>query len=122
MRPRLTESEVKFLLDMLCSQKDSVQTKIERIDELEHQVYAIRKEARRHDPSIVLRGGYSQKKEELQQLKSQYRSLYRHVYIYEGLVVRFQDLLAGKKRGRLKNKSESGRLFLSIEQESGSKK
>jgi len=120
-RPRLKESEIRFLLDVLSRDKENVKQQLEQIEVLKGEVYRIKKEAY-VNPYVVIQKGYLKKKCELQALESQLLTLTHYVQVFNGLIIRFQDLLAGKKRGRLKFASEFAQLNLSmIEADSGTK-
>jgi len=112
-RPRLSENEIRFLLDVLKRHKENVEQKLEQIEVLKREVYRIKKEVY-VNPYVVIQEGYLKKKCELQILESQLLTLTRYVYVHNGLMVRFQDLLDGKRKGRLKWPSQFAQLNLSI--------
>jgi hypothetical protein len=112
-RPRLRKSEIRLLLDLLNREKENVKQQLEQIEVLKRQVYRIKKEAYLN-PYVVIQKGYLKKKQELQALESQLLTLTRYVHVYDGLTVRFQDLLDGKRKGRLKWPSQFAQLNLSI--------
>jgi len=113
-RPRLSESEIRFLLEVLNREKALVEEKLKRIDVLKEQIHDIKKEALYKNPMVIIKKEYAKKKAELERLESQFFNLIRYVKIYEGLRIRFQDLLAGKKRGRLKHSSQTAQLYLTL--------
>jgi hypothetical protein len=93
--------------------KLNVEQKLEQIEVLKGEVYRIKKEAYLN-PYVVIQEGYLKKKRELQILESQLLTLTRYVQVYDGLTIRFQDLLDGKRKGRLKWPSQFAQLNLSI--------
>ncbi|RLI82369.1 hypothetical protein DRP04_04160 [Archaeoglobales archaeon] len=115
-RPRLSRSEVEFLCVALKAKIADVQMKIQRVQELEIELNELR-ELLNVAPYKAFKLGYKEKKAELERLKA--LNLQAQLTICEGLITRFQDMLNGKTRGRLKSKAELARLLLCL---NGSKK
>lgn len=113
-RPRLIESEVKFLLEMLEGYKANAEKKLQEREQLKIEIWQLRK-LLIVSPYDALKQGWREKKERLAELEARQYQVWHYIRIYEGLCIRFQELLDGKKRGRLPSKVDLGRMFLEME-------
>jgi len=95
-RPRLNEAETRFLLRLLQSGKAEVQEKFNRMEYLKGEIYRLRRLIMK-DAYAVVSEGYTAKKQELASLESQLLELLNYKTIYEGLIVKFDDLVSGRK-------------------------
>jgi hypothetical protein len=76
---------------------------------LKGEIFRIRQEIRKGNAYAVISEGFTAKKKQLAELKSQLLELLAYKTIYEGLIVKFDDLACGRK-----NKSGRPRAITSL--------
>jgi len=97
-RPRLNEQEIKFILTLLQNGKGEIQQKLESVKDLKTEV------------SKIIQSNVQQ----LAEPESQVLKLFAEKYVYEGLIVKFDDLASGRKNrsGRPKAITSYAKTFL----------
>lgn len=76
---------------------------------LKDEIFRIRQEIRKGNAFAVISEGFTAKKQELAELEAQLLELLSYKAIYEGLIVKFDDLASGRK-----NKSGRPKAITSV--------
>jgi len=99
---------------MLQNGKAEVQEKLNRMEYLKDEIWKL-KRLIHQDAYAVISQNYQSKKQELALLESQLLELFAYKHVYEGLIVKFGDLAAGRKNksGRPKAITSLAKTFLS---------
>jgi len=82
---------------------------------LKSEIFRIRQEIRKGNAYAVISEGFTVKKQELAELESQLLELLSYKTIYEGLIIKFDDLTNGRKSrgGRPRVLTTLAKSFLS---------
>ena len=82
---------------------------------LKGEIFRIRQEIRKGNAYAVISEGFTDKKQQLAELESQLLKLLNYKTIYEGLIVKFDDLACGRKNksGRPKALTSLAKCYLS---------
>jgi hypothetical protein len=82
---------------------------------LKGEIFRIRQEIRKGNAYAVISEGFTDKKQQLAELESQLLKLLSYKHIYEGLIVKFDDLASGRKNksGRPRAITTLAKTFLS---------
>lgn len=116
-RPRLTEPEIKFLLSILEPKKEETEilyrNSLEKLTTERDEILTFLKKFDKMASAEFV----EQKRQRLASVQNEMDSNWTQTVLYQGLCVRFQDLLGHKKRGRLKLESSYARTFLKKELE-----
>ena len=115
MRPRLTEPEVKFLLDLLEPKRKEAEERyansFSRLEPERNQLRTFLERVSRHLISSS-QEETEQKRQRLDTVQKEIDSNWNQMVLYRGLITRFEDLLGHKKRGRLKSETEMSRIYM----------
>lgn len=100
MRPRISQLEAQFLLETIQIRKEEIQGLIERKEQLDREVYQLKKEAF-YNPMIFINQDFKDKKQELRDLEAQSYRMFLLIGCFDSLSHKLSMLASGEKhRGR----------------------
>ena len=96
-RMNLNDFEIGFILDSLTRDKELLERIGKEREALRREVEDLRKELLFRDGYMAIKSGLVEKKRMLADLEAHRLLIYNSLRIQEQLIIRFKDILAGKK-------------------------
>jgi len=116
MRPRISQEEAEYIVDVLLATRKQLEEKQERFKQLRSEMVILRERLLREGYPVI-KEGYHEKKQELEKLKREAFDIYLSLNLHEKLIAKYSAIANGEPHdGRYKHLSleKLGVLFPSM--------
>jgi len=105
MRPRISQEEAEYIVDVLVATRKQLEEKQERFKQLRSEMVILRERLWREGYPVI-KEGYHEKKQELEKLKREVYAVYQCLDLHEKLIAKYSAIANGEPHdGRYKHLS-----------------